>query len=123
MTEESSAASTGTRDQENTSQITQKSFTAAQYRLSTLEETNILFHFSKVPKEICDRIAVITQRSASTERKKQLSRIAHTLHDKFISFLNGALRKFDCVQLFHEALFDLGYNDRLFLSRKAGTLF
>ncbi|KAL8748085.1 MAG: hypothetical protein Q9190_000113 [Brigantiaea leucoxantha] len=104
---------------ETASQVTQKSFTAAHYRLSTLAGANIVFRFSHVPEDVCIRIAAIVQRPISMERKRELSRIAHTLHDQFAPILDGAASKEDCVGLFHQALSALGYSDSLLLQRKA----
>ena len=114
--------STGIGAVETASQVTQKSFTAAHYRLSTLAGANIVFRFSHVPEDVCIRIAAIVQRPISMERKRELSRIAHTLHDQFAPILDGAASKEDCVGLFHQALSALGYSDSLLLQRKAGMV-
>ena len=118
-----STASTSLGDLETASQVTQKSsYTAAHYRLSTLARANIVFRFSPAPEDVHTRITAIIQRPVSKERKKELSRIAHTLHDQFAPVLGGAAREDDCIELFHQALSALGYSRSLLLPRKAGMV-
>ena len=118
-----STASTGLGDLETSSRVTQKSsYTAAHYRLSTLAGANIVFRFSPAPENVCTRIAAIVQRPVSKGRKKELSRIAHTLHDQFAPVLSGAAREDDCIELFHQALSALGYSHSLLFPRKAGMV-
>ena len=116
-------ASTGMGDQDTPSQVTQKSsYTAAHYRLSILARAKIRFRFLPAPEDISTRIAAIIQRPVSEERKEELSRIAHTLHNQFALVLSGAAREDDCIELFHQALSALGYSDSLLLPRKAGVM-
>ena len=118
-----STASTGIVDQETASQVTQKSsYTAAHYRLTILARANIIFQFQPAPKNVCTRIAAVFQRLIPKERKKELSRIAHTLHNQFAPVLSGAAREDDCLELTHQALSSLGYDDSLLLPRKAGMV-
>ena len=118
-----STASTGTGDQETASQVTQKSsYTAAHYRLSILAGANIVFRFLPAPEDVSTRVTAIIQRPVSKERKEELSCIAQTLHNRFAPVLSGAAREDDCVELFHQALFALGYNDSVLLPRKAGVM-
>lgn len=118
-----STASTGTGDQDTASQVTHKSsYTAAHYRLSILADANIIFRFLPAPEDVRTRITAIVQRPVSKERKEELSRIAHTLHNKFAPVLSAASREDDCIELFHEALSALGYSESLLLPRKAGMV-
>ena len=122
-TRNGSTASSGMGDLETISQVTQKSsYTAAHYRLSILPGANIVFRFSPAPEDVYTRIAAIIQRPVSEERKKELLRIAQTLHNQFAPVLSGAAREDDCIGLFHQALSALGHSDSILLARKAGMM-
>lgn len=117
-----SSASTSMGEQDTASQVTQRSsFTNAHYRLTILAGANIIFRFKPAPLDVNTKVTTIIQRPISEERKEELSRIAHTIHEKFASILEEAVRE-DCIELFHEALSSLGYSDSIILRRKAGAM-
>lgn len=119
-----SSASKSMGEQDTASQVTQKSsFTNAHYRLTILAGANIIFRFKPAPLDVSTKVAAIIERPISEERKKELSRIAHTIYEKFAPILEEAVREDDCIELFHEALSSLGYSDRILLRRKAGAMF
>lgn len=117
-----SIASTS-RDQETTSQATQKSsFAAAHYRNFILKGSNMHFQFRRPPEDIRTQITAISQLEVSRKRKEELSVIEQKFHDDFVDLLDKAAREDDCVELFYQALSSMGYNESLTFPRKAGMI-
>ena len=123
QTEHSSTASAGVGDLKIASQVTQKScYTAAHYRLSILAGVNIIFRFHPAQEYLCTRVDAVVQCPVIEERKEELSRIAHALHNQFAAILGGEAGEDDCIEPFHQTLSALSYDKGLLLPRKAGMM-
>jgi hypothetical protein len=108
--------------QETASVQSQKSYTAARYRLFALSKVKIFIRPGPLPEEIRPRVNAVVQRTVSQERKRELSRIANDLCNEFVNVLEGASREDDCVEPIHAALSAVDSGKKFSFPRKAGTV-
>lgn len=96
--------------------------TAAHYRFGTLEYARIFILPGPAPKKIQSLVDAVIQRKINEDRKRELERIAQSLHWDFIKCLCGAGRKDDYIVPIQRALSSMDSDGKFHFPRKTGIV-
>ena len=96
--------------------------TAAHYRFGTLEYARIFILPGPPPKEIQSLVDAAIQRKINEDRKREIERIAQSLHRDFIDCLCGAGREDDYIEPIQRALSSMDSDRKFHFPRKTGIV-
>ncbi|ERF69136.1 hypothetical protein EPUS_01092 [Endocarpon pusillum Z07020] len=92
--------------------------TAAHYRFGTLEYARIFIRPGPPPKKIQSLVDAVIQRKINEDRKRELERIAQSLHRDIIDCLCGAGREDDYIEPIQRALSSMDSDRKFHFPRK-----
>lgn len=96
--------------------------TAAHYRFTILNNSRIYIHPTPTPDRIRPQIDAVIQREIDSEKKEQLSLVAHRLSNIFAEMLREAAGEDDWIEPLYNILSTMNYVKNISFQRKAGTV-